>query len=157
MQDLFDWIVQGRVMATRYPANEADLDALRLSGVRVIINLTDRPHDHATLHALGLTEIHLPVPDFTAPSPATLEAAIAGIAEAHKNDQAVAVHCLGGLGRTGTVVAAWLVSEGRDPDEAIAHVRACRPGSIETSAQEQSIRTFARTYRRANSGSSALP
>jgi atypical dual specificity phosphatase len=56
----------------------------------------------------------------------------------------VAVHCGGGLGRTGTLLACYLVSaEGLPADAAIARVRAARPGSVETEDQEQAVRRYA--------------
>jgi atypical dual specificity phosphatase len=143
MQNLFDWIVPNRVLASRYPDTNDDLAALRNCGVRVIINLTERRHDADALRSLEMREVHLPVPDFTAPSPSTLDAAIESFTAANDQGQAVAVHCLGGLGRTGTVVAAWLVTQGLDADAAIDRVRAIRPGSIETASQEQAVRDFA--------------
>lgn len=52
----------------------------------------------------------------------------------------IAVHCLGGLGRTGTVAARLLVEFGDSPEIAIQKVRAARNGSIETAAQERYVR-----------------
>ena len=54
----------------------------------------------------------------------------------------VGVHCTAGLGRSGTMAAAYLVANGRSADEAITHVRDLRPGSIETPAQEEAVRRF---------------
>ncbi len=54
--------------------------------------------------------------------------------------QSVVVHCLGGLGRSGTIAARLLVELGIDPDDAINRVRQSRPGAIETKAQEQYVR-----------------
>ena len=48
----------------------------------------------------------------------------------------VLVHCLGGLGRTGTIAARLLVETGVMPDTAIERVRQARPGAIERKAQE---------------------
>src|SRR5687768_11401463 len=137
MNDLYDWIVSDRLLASRFPASNDDLSALRECGARVIINLTDRCHDARTLLKLGISEVNLPVPDFTAPSPETLDAAVACIADAHARSETVAIHCHAGLGRTGTVVAAWLVTQGFGAEAAIARVRSLRPGSIETASQEQ--------------------
>jgi atypical dual specificity phosphatase len=53
------------------------------------------------------------------------------------------VHCAGGLGRTGTVLAAYLVHRGRSAEEAIAEIRRQRPGSVETPAQADAVRQFA--------------
>ncbi|MEM3922023.1 MAG: dual specificity protein phosphatase family protein, partial [Nitrososphaerota archaeon] len=56
------------------------------------------------------------------------------------------IHCAAGLGRTGTVLAAYLVaSKGVSGEEAIKAVRKLRPGSIER-AQEISIIEFQRRY-----------
>jgi len=143
MNELFTWIVSDRLLASRLPASEDDFAALQGCGTRMIINLTERQHDAGKLHALGMIELHLPVPDYTAPPLSTLEAAITCIADAHARNETVAVHCHAGLGRTGTVIAAWLVTQGLDPDVAIAQVRSIRPGSIETASQEQAVRDFA--------------
>ena len=49
------------------------------------------------------------------------------------------VHCRGGLGRAGTIAARLLVELGMEPKQAIASVRAVRPGAIETSDQEDFV------------------
>ena len=51
----------------------------------------------------------------------------------------VALHCRGGKGRTGTIAARVLVELGSAPALAIERVRAVRPGSIETRAQEEFV------------------
>jgi ADP-ribosyl-[dinitrogen reductase] hydrolase len=47
----------------------------------------------------------------------------------------VLVHCMGGLGRAGTIASRLLVELGWEPGEAIAQVREVRPGAIETHQQ----------------------
>ena len=54
------------------------------------------------------------------------------------------VTCMGGLGRSGTVAACYLVAAGTSPDAAIAAVRSARgPCALETIAQEDFVVTFA--------------
>ena len=60
-------------------------------------------------------------------------------------DGNVAIACMGGVGRTGTVAACELVRRGLAPEAAIAAVREVRhPEAVETMAQERFVRSFAR-------------
>jgi len=52
----------------------------------------------------------------------------------------VLVHCRAGLGRTGLLAAMLLVELGENADSAISRVRAARPHTIETRAQEAYVR-----------------
>ncbi len=56
----------------------------------------------------------------------------------------VAVHCIAGLGRTGTILACYLVGQGISAEEAITTIRKWRPGSIEISEQEAVIYEYER-------------
>ena len=48
----------------------------------VFVNLHERAHDPARLARHGITEVHLPVRDFTSPSPEQLECGVAAIEQA---------------------------------------------------------------------------
>lgn len=87
---------------------------------------------------------HLPVADFTAPTLRQVEQAIASIDDFFAQGLAVAMHCRAGLGRTGTVLACYLVSQGSPAKQAIEEVRMKRPGSIETPEQVAVIELFER-------------
>jgi uridine kinase len=136
------WLEEGRLAASAYP-DEADLAALSIRGITVLINLHRRPHDCALLRRYGLTELHLPVPDFTPPAPEQLDAGVATIEQALASGTGVVVHCAAGLGRTGTLLACYLIRGGASPEAAIARVRAARPGALETPAQVAAVGAYA--------------
>jgi atypical dual specificity phosphatase len=137
------WLDDEGLAACRYPRDEKALRALAEHGVSVVINLHERPHPPGVLARYGLSEVHLPVPDFTPPTPAQLERGIAAIEQAVSSGTRAAVHCGAGLGRTGTLLACYLVKRGLGPEEAIARIRALRPGSVESPRQEAAVAAFA--------------
>ena len=137
------WVAHG-VLGCAYPRTERALAALSGGGVRLLVNLHERPHEPARLRRHGLREVHLAVRDFAAPTPEQMEYGVDAIAGAVASGEAAAVHCGGGLGRTGTLLACYLVSsEGLGTEGAIGRVRATRPGSVETPAQIAAIRAWA--------------
>jgi atypical dual specificity phosphatase len=138
------WIVPGQLLLRSYPRTTETLRDLAGQGVTVLINLEQRPHDRARLDRFGLTEVHIPVPDFTAPTPEDLDRGVDAIETHLAQGRVVTVHCGGGLGRSGTLAACYLVHQGQTPDDAIAHVRRLRPGAIETAAQITAIEAYAR-------------
>ncbi len=84
-------------------------------------------------------------PDFWVPTDRT--DAVAALAEAHRRAYAgerVEVACRGGVGRTGTALAALAVLDELDPAEAVALVRASyHPRAVETPWQRRWLTTLA--------------
>ena len=73
-----------------------------------------------------------------------LEEFVAAVEGALRKRRPVMVHCMGGRGRTGTLIACYLVSRGMKPWASIAEVRKRRRGSIETREQEEAVVSYAR-------------
>jgi atypical dual specificity phosphatase len=137
----FGWIVPNRVAGMARPRSGA-ADELRHLGVAAVVSLTEDP-PLPELAAAGLAVLHEPVADFAPPSAEALARCVAFLKEGIAAGRAAVVHCHAGYGRTGTVLAAYLVATGSDAAVAIATVRRLRPGSIETPEQEDAVRRFA--------------
>ena len=84
-------------------------------------------------------------PDFGLPSdPGRAADQIVATFERARRGALVEVGCVGGLGRTGTVLACMAVLAGEPPSAAVDWVRReYNPAAVETSAQEQWVRWFA--------------
>ena len=133
---------------------EHDLLALREAGVQAVLCLQEDQElrrlgeglsQRATAtEAAGMAFRSLPTPDFGEPEPEALREALRWLEHALRAGQTVLVHCRAGLGRSGTVAAALIIMRGSDPEEAMAIVRAHRPGAIESSSQEGLLRRLGR-------------
>ena len=84
-------------------------------------------------------------PDFGLPEdPEAAATDIAAAFDRARGGELVEVGCLGGRGRTGTVLACMAVLAGVPGDEAVAWIRqAYRPEAVETPAQEEWVLWFA--------------
>ncbi len=147
MPPVFTWIDKPKLAALAMPESAEDLAWLRRNGVDVLLSLSEEPPPRHWLNDAGLMAVHIPVEDMTAPTLRQLDMAVDTISRAHKVGMGVAVHCAAGKGRTGTVVAAYLVATGLTAREAIERVRELRPGSVETKSQEAAIEEFAAARR----------
>jgi DNA-3-methyladenine glycosylase I len=135
----FGWLRAGVLAGMARPRDPQEWHMLRAAGIDAVISLTEQPPSDDVLDTVGLRTEHVPIADFTAPTLEQAEEAVDAIDRFLAAGLPVAVHCGAGLGRTGTILACWLVRHGAQAQEAIATVRALRPGSIETAAQEAAV------------------
>ena len=135
-----------------------DLDAIVEWNARAVVTLIE-PHEMSRLcitnlgaevQRRGMVWLNLPIRDVSTPSvefeaewPAHSKR-LRALLDAGEN---VVVHCRGGLGRAGMISARLLVESGVEPEAAIGRVRAARPGAIETSQQEEWVRSGLRVLK----------
>lgn len=124
-------------------ALDDDLAWLRGRGIGAVLSLTETPLTAGALTRHGLEGLHLPVDDLTAPTPEQLDRALGFIDRQRARGRAVAVHCLVGQGRTGTVLAAYLIRGGLSPEQALCELRTICPGAVGSPEQERALRAFA--------------
>ena len=136
------WIIDDRLLATARPT-PTEISRLAELGITTMIALLEQRPDPTPALLHGMVYLHLPYEDMTPPS-MELIAEFNGLLDgAFANNEKVAVHCMAGLGRTGTLIACYLVSTGMSADDAIGLVRSRRPGAIQTLSQELAIQKFA--------------
>ena len=143
----FSWIERPHLAALALPESKEDLEWLRRHGIEVLISLTEDPLRRDWVNDTGILVVHEPIDDMEAPTQEQLDRCVSAIARAREKNMGVAVHCGAGLGRTGVVLAAYLVHQGEAARDAIAHVRRLRPGSIETEEQAAAVMEFGRRKR----------
>jgi atypical dual specificity phosphatase len=144
----FSWIDKPLLAALARPSSPEEMIWLRSQGIELLISLTeDRPRRDWVEQA-NLLVFHEPLEDMEAPSQDQLDRCVSAIERATARNMGVAVHCGAGLGRTGTVLAAYLVAKGQTAAAAIAKVRRLRPGSVETDDQVAAVELFARRKRK---------
>jgi protein-tyrosine phosphatase len=130
-----------------------DLLAVKEWGGSLVVTLMER-HEFQLLGveqlpdrvaAFGMDWLHLPIRDVDIPNAAFMAewpAVRVGLLSRLVAGEKILVHCRGGLGRTGIIAAMILIDTGSTASKAIASVRAVRPGAIETTAQENFVRTY---------------
>lgn len=130
-----------------------DLDRVVLWKATNVVTLLE-DHEFAMLgvHDLGgeverrgMKWHHLPIVDGSPPDARfnVLWAKLkVSLVEDIRNGEHVLVHCRGGLGRAGTVATLLLIELGVRWADALAMVRAIRPGAVETTAQEEFISRY---------------
>jgi len=145
----FSWVVDNALAGMPQPGARAmlddDLAFLKEQGVDLIVSANLEGIDTAAAAAYGMAHVRLPVEDFGAPTMVQMSSFASLAGDRIADGGRVAVHCTAGMGRTGTYLAVWFVSDGMRPEQAIAHVREKRPGSIESASQEAAIHTFWRS------------
>jgi len=144
----FRWIVRGVLAGMERPGSyhsiAEDVALLHRHGVRRVVSLTERPLDSTPLTEAGIDVHHVPVPDFDAPTLEQVETIVRIVDDGLERGHASLVHCLAGLGRTGTIAACYLAHRhGWEGEAAIRSARELEPGYIQSPRQEEFVVSFA--------------
>lgn len=132
----FSYLLPDEVAGVARPDSVSALEELVRLGFHTLVALGNLPPEP---WPAGLTILHREVADFSRIPVRALHEAVLAIQGATRK---VAVCCGEGIGRTGVVLACYLVSLGRSAYQAIAEVRSARPAAIDHVALEISVHDY---------------
>ena len=139
--DNFSWLIEGKLAGSAIPTSFEEIKWLIDGGVKSIVTVREESLDDDWIKNINYLHIHsndMGVPEFE-----DLVKAVDFIHQRITNNEPVMVHCLAGLGRTGTILACYLIKYQKlSADNSIQKVRESRPGSIQSFPQEEIIFQF---------------
>ncbi|KAB7504526.1 Dual specificity protein phosphatase 23 [Armadillidium nasatum] len=115
---------------------------LKDEGVKYLVTLSEEKIPHPSAKTVFSHHV-IPVEEFEAPSMKDIEKFISICEKAREANEVVCVHCRMGRGRTGVMLACYLVKfYNQAPQTAAMNIRLMRPGSVETHEQMRSVKDF---------------
>lgn len=139
----FVWVEKARLAGSGYPASRSQVEWLVQVGVNSILTLTPDPLPSDYTEGLDLVVDHVPMADHQPPPIEAMARAVEFLDEQLRDGRTAVVHCLAGEGRTGCVLAAYLIrARNIGADDALSILRKAKPEFVEP-RQEQAVRDFA--------------
>jgi atypical dual specificity phosphatase len=151
----FNWIIKGRLAGGGVPTSLRELSWLvKQQGIRSIVTIKEKPLPSEwfrTGSSSGNTSnnnidtkidyFHMSIDDYGAPSLQELDYVVNYIRRQIDNGKSVLVHCTAGKGRTGVILAAYLMKKDRDfsAKQAIKLLSKIKGESIQSKEQERIV------------------
>ena len=145
--DKFSWVIENKLAGSGIPTSIDEVQWIIEQGVKSIVTIREDPlADNwiKDVNYLPVMSNDMGVPEFN-----DLTHTVDFIHRRITNKEPVLVHCLAGMGRTGVVLACYLVKyQNMSADEATQKIREERPGSIQSYPQEEIIFRFEKSLQR---------
>jgi atypical dual specificity phosphatase len=137
----FSWLINDKLAGSGMPTSVSEIDWILKQGVKSIVTMTENSLPESWVK--NVKYLHVPTEDFSAPDMEQIDEAVEFIRNRIESNEPVMVHCAAGVGRTGTILACYLVKYEKIPAKnAIQKVRKERPGSIQSESQEIAISLY---------------
>lgn len=141
----FSWAIHRKVAGSGGPRSKADLIWLKQEGIGALVRLVE-PHESrvtaSEIHEIGLEDYNEPVPDFEAPTQAQIDRIIEYIDSRLEAGVPVGVTCNAGVGRSGVILACYLVHKGLTTKDALELVRRKRGRGPEVPEQIAAVEAY---------------
>ncbi|MCS5530512.1 MAG: dual specificity protein phosphatase 23 [Candidatus Nitrosopelagicus sp.] len=145
--DNFSWLIDGKLAGSAIPTSKDEIKWVQEQGVKSIVTIREEPLADEWIKDVNY--LHVMSNDMGVPEFDDLIHTVDFIHRRITHNEFVLVHCLAGLGRTGTILACYLVKyQNMTADEATQKVREERPGSIQSYPQEEIIFRFEKSLGR---------
>jgi atypical dual specificity phosphatase len=129
------WSVLANKLYGMPAPKKEDLQDLSNAGIKSIVCLLEDNSNIQNYNESGFKNLWLPVADDKAPTFEQVEKLVEFIDEQNKNNNPVAIHCQGGKGRTGTLIASYLIAKGASFEEAMNQIEDNQPNAIKKDFQ----------------------
>jgi len=145
--DKFSWVIENKLAGSGIPTSIDEVQWIIEQGVKSIVTIREEPL--ADNWIKDVNYLHVMSNDMAVPEFNDLTHAVDFIHRRITNKEPVLVHCLAGMGRTGVLLACYLVKhQNMSADEATQKIREERPGSIQSYPQEEIIFQFEKSLQR---------
>ena len=145
--DNFSWLIENKLAGSAVPTSIDEVKWVIDQGVKSIVTVREEPLNDEWVKEVKY--LHIMSNDMGVPEFVDLGSAVDFIHRRITNNEPVMVHCPAGMGRTGTMLACYLIKHQKmSADEAIQKVRDERPGSIQSYPQEEIIFRFSKSLQR---------
>jgi atypical dual specificity phosphatase len=136
----FSWIIQGKLAGSGLPVTNSEFKWLVNKGIKSIVTVREIPLPTEWFDGGDIDYLHLRVEDFGAPTVEELDEVVDFLDKQIRSDRPVLVHCAAGKGRTGALLAAYMVKkQNLTAKQAIEKIRIMRPGSVQSIMQETAL------------------
>ncbi len=142
----FGYLIDDKLAGLAHPGTGGHLDRtlkdLSARGVTALVSLDETGISGDVAREHGMEHRHIPVVDLEPPTLAQADQFVAFVDDALARGGQVAAHCQAGIGRTGTMLAAYLIAHGASAEEALDHVRSRRTHPVESDSQRAFLEEY---------------
>ena len=139
--DKFSWLIKNKLAGSGIPTSINEVQWVLDQGIKSVVTIREEPLDESWTRDINY--LHVLSNDMGVPEFKDLIHAVDFIHRRITSNEPVLVHCLAGMGRTGVILACYLVKyQNMSADKATQKVRKERPGSIQSYPQEEIIFRF---------------